>query len=363
MSNRSRIEGCLLGLALGDSAGAPVEGKHPQDISRSGLSRAQWPAFPGSKQAGWYTDDTQVSLLLLESLLLSAQFSVDLFAERLVRASQGERVKRFGILRGTGVNFRNSVEALADNTPWNQSGQDSEGNGAAMRVAPLALFYSNDRPRLLPAVIEQSLVTHRKTEGILAAVALAVAISLETDPTAPQSLDEKLRLLRNQVELAHETLMDDYQPYLLETVPKRPVFFSMLDLLDESMVKSTEENARMIAAKAHKSSRSPIRLGTESYALASVTTALAVGLNAKDWFDAIVSIITLGGDTDTTAAMVGALAGARFGVQGLPQTWLEKAPWVPFIRAKARELERVMTSGEAMLPTNDVIDYEAAHQP
>lgn len=274
---QDRFRGCLLGLAIGDALGGKFEAQSADAI------RARFPtvdsliAYP--QEEIWYTDDTQMAIGVAEVLAEHGK----IIESRLCAAFVANYVPS----RGYGRGARAVLEAMEEGRDYRQVAEQyfpggSYGNGAAMRVAPVGLVFHKDRQRLWEQARLSALPTHVHPLGIEGAQLLALAVALAT-------------------QVAH---LD------------RPAFFK--ELL--SACQSDAYRERIEKAAALQSADTLAALGNRIEALESVPTALASFALTPESFEAtIANVIFLGGDTDTLAAMAGAIAGAHLGATRLPQ--------------------------------------------
>src|SRR5437763_4630784 len=176
--------GGLLGLAMRDAPGAPVEGLSAHLIlAHYGLvvdyvdgSRA-WKKKPYRwRRPGLYTDDTQQALALCDVLLECRRIDPDRLAA-LYLGLATPKGSYVGAHRGVGRSFRQVLAELERGVPPRQSGQRSAGIGAAVRIAPVALYFGpDDRGAILDAVTAASLMTHRDVRSLTGALAVAHAV-------------------------------------------------------------------------------------------------------------------------------------------------------------------------------------------
>lgn len=278
MSIRDRFRGVMLGLAVGDCLGRPVEGwaSLPEDYIGEVL------AGPRSMV---YSDDTAMTLVLVRSLLECGGFSGSHMS--LAFAEEYEAAP----FRGYGRNVVEVFRRVRAGHPWDQAaarqfgGQGSYGNGAAMRVAPVALWPYPDAEATAELAAETARVTHTHPIGVEGAVIQAVA--------------------------THHTLSDSGADDLLVDVASRTTtdeFRSRLEVLPDLLRDRDDERARL-------------NLGNWVSAHKSVVTALYCFLAGDDFTEVIVRALRMGGDVDTIAAMAGALAGARHGANAIPPIW------------------------------------------
>jgi poly(ADP-ribose) glycohydrolase ARH3 len=274
-----RFTGCLLGLAVGDAVGALFEGQSPDWIAHRFPTPAALLEGPLLDMIH-YTDDTQMAIGVAETLVAQGRIE----EEALCRAFVANYVPS----RGYGYGARRVLEAMEDGKDYQAVAQThfpggSYGNGAAMRVAPVGLFFHDDLERAWEEARLQSLPTHRHLFGIEGAQVLAVAVAL---------------CVRGNLE--------------------REAFFRELTARCR-----TQEWRDKLAQAAVAGPEGLAGLGNRITALESVATAVACFLSAPEDYATVVGrAVLLGGDTDTIAAMAGALAGAYLGAGGIPARWL-----------------------------------------
>lgn len=275
-----RFAGCLLGLAVGDALGAHFEAQPPEFIARRYPTVAA--LFDDPPEGRYcYTDDTQMAIGVAETLVSCG--CID----------EAEICRRFAAnyiaSRGYGRGARVVLDAMAeggDHKYWaeNLFPGGSHGNGAAMRVAPVGLMFRNDRPRLWEQARLSALPTHVHPLGVEGAQLLALAVGLAA-----------------QTELL-----------------AREEFFESL----AARCVSLEYSGPLRRAARVQEPRDLGLFGNGIAAADSVVTAIACfGLTPHSYEQTIGNAILLGGDTDTIAAMAGAISGAYLGRQAIP-AWL-----------------------------------------
>lgn len=270
----------LLGTAVGDALGVPFETKlanYEPLVAWDGKS------FLGSEhhklQPGQYSDDTQMSLMVAESLLENHGFNPDDLAERYVDWIASKRA------RGYGKTTLLAVQNLINGKHWSESGiPGSYGNGTAMRAAPFGVYFRNDMQSLIAIAKIDSAITHASEEAEAGAIAIAVSAAYAVN-------GEK------------EGLLDELWQVLPDSKVKSSVY--SLDSLIDSPYITPEQALRVI--------------GTKGDVRQTVPAALYCFLKFDNYHEAVFASIKAGGDTDTTAAIVGALFGAKFGVQAINQ--------------------------------------------
>ena len=276
---------------MGDALGMPTEGYTAQEImSRFGPIKEMLPApdghFHSGLLAGQFTDDTEETLILAESMAESCGFSAESFAERL--ASWGriwtmdERLNR-----GVGFVTRSAVEALIAGTAWQQSGLSIPTCGSAMRASPIALLYHFNLDLVRGYADLQSLPTHVSPAARAASVAVAIGAALGLHGFSKEAA-------------AHAAA--SYAVHLDEEFGDKLLYACSLE--------------DMPAGEALE------RIGTSPLAIETVPAAFYFFLN----FEAEEGLIAAaggGGDTDSIASIAGSLYGASRGASWIPQRWLE----------------------------------------
>nr|NIP59822.1 hypothetical protein [Gemmatimonadota bacterium]NIR80257.1 hypothetical protein [Gemmatimonadota bacterium]NIT89019.1 hypothetical protein [Gemmatimonadota bacterium]NIU32810.1 hypothetical protein [Gemmatimonadota bacterium]NIU37236.1 hypothetical protein [Gemmatimonadota bacterium] len=244
---------------------------------------------------GTYTDDTRMAADLARALLDGGGvLDPDAVARRF-----GEGYEP---ARGYGGNTRRILEAIRSGTPWREAARRFElpggswANGAAMRVAPVALAFPDDAAAVREAALSQARITgHNHPLGRAGAVLQALAVREALERGAAGGPIETRGFL-DAVRLAHDAWPDEF----------------------EEALRWIEENPDAPPGDAVRA------LGTGARASRSVPAALWAFLSgSEDAEAAIVRAVNLGGDADTIGAMAGALAGAYRGADALPRRWLD----------------------------------------
>jgi len=359
-----KMTGTLLGSAVGNALGAPASGKTLEEKNELfGTIDNYQDSFDLEKfaeeskgmderdreflisrwlPAGVYTDDIQQTLAVCDCLIADKDFLGESLASMFCRmASARVPGLRFGVYRGAGRSFRDSLRSLRDGEDWRLSGQDSASNGAAMRVAPLGSFFHNDLDRLKQAVIDQSVLTHREVMAIAAAqavahiVALALPLRKIDDPAG--FLNEVLEHSRAGEELALK--QDDGVVTNLDA--HLHGFSEALTRIEAYLDLAIEEGMAKIGELAEERSEREGIGATGGYVLSSVITSIYVFLMKRGTYEqAVLTAVNLGGNTDTIGAMVGAMSGALHGVYSMPVRWTRQLANMEQIRIRGEALAR-----------------------
>jgi len=281
MTMEDKFAGSLLGLAIGDALGMPFEGMRAQAIRQDhGLVSKFLPAR--GLAAGQYTDDTKMMLCIAESILERGRVDPEDVAERFVEWFDS------GDLRGIGGSCLEGILNLKRGIPWRESGRRGKwaaGNGTAMRIAAMGLVDCYDMERLREHCSATSIITHNNPEAVAGATAVAYAIA---------------RLVKGEVETS--TLLLETAAFLGPSGVARNLGQAQ-DLLSANI---PIEEALAV-------------LGTSGYVVESVASALYCFSKTPGDFVTTVSSAVMGGDdTDTTAAIAGAISGGQWRLEHAP---------------------------------------------
>jgi poly(ADP-ribose) glycohydrolase ARH3 len=293
--------GALLGTFVGDALGMPYEGSSPERVpERVEMVEARL-------GRGTYTDDTEMMIALAESLRDRGRVEAEPLAQAFLAAHRPERGYGAGTLAVFGL-WRAGVSV--DEAALRALPGGSYGNGAAMRVAPVGVLFAQDPERLRVEAERSARVTHAHPLGVDACVVQATAVG------AAVRGEEILSAVRSAT--------DD----LAERLER------VAELLEGSVVSPAQAAAT---------------LGSSSAGPESVPLAVYAALSHRSFAEAAGFAVRCGGDTDTVAAMSGAIAGARDGAGAIPARWLHALEAGPRGRGHVEELAAALASaaGEA----------------
>ncbi|RVD76655.1 ADP-ribosylglycohydrolase family protein [Pseudomonas koreensis] len=274
-----RYRGALLGLACGDAVGTSVEFK-PRGSFQPLTDMVG--GGPFHLKPGQWTDDTSMALCLAESLLNKNTFDA---ADQMGRYLNWWQ---WGYLSSTGDCFDIGLTVSQALSQYQLSGQPfagatdpyTAGNGSLMRLAPVVLFYFPDIQHIRQFASDSSRTTHAAPEAIECCQLFAEQIG-------------KALLGASKAELRRLPLSTFTQPKV--TALAR----------GDYLAKSVSE------------------IRGSGYSVESLEAALWSFHHTDSFAAAILQAANLGDDADTTAAIVGQLAGAYYGVRAIPAHWLE----------------------------------------
>lgn len=322
-----RIRGCLAGVAIGDALGMPVEMMTREQIMKAtghkGVQDLMAPIqtrIGGTRNlpAGATTDDTQLTLAVARSLIKCGEFNA---MDQAIELVTEFHLMPFGWGRTTRDGARQLQEYLM-NPPARGTGRHPAhpapppakpgqgcGNGVAMKVAPLAAHHALRRglpEPFLSDVMTLGLMTHGDPRASFAAAALGMILArlfTRKEPGEGPRLISKVKQLADYAAAVLESRYRFFRPNEDDTLSAR---------LERVWGSLGDPDALMTD------------VGTGCFALESVPYAIGVFLrHPTDFRSATLEAVNAGGDTDSTASMVGALVGANVGLSGIPADWLE----------------------------------------
>lgn len=303
MTGLDSARGALWGLGIGDALGMPTQLMSREAIAeRYGTIRGFEPAaadhpLAAGLPAGSVTDDTEQAVLVAH-LLIEGGGHIDgrRFAAELVRWEDGMRAR--GSLDLLGPSTKRAVEAVLEGETVDESGRFGTTNGAAMRVAPVGIVVpATDLVALVDRVEEVSRLSHNTGVAIAGASAVAAAISAGIDgATQREAIEAALEAAR----------IGATRGYWVAAADIAARIRLALDVADPTDPRASLDRIYDV-------------VGTSLASQESVPAAFGIlSLFPDDPWEACLAAASLGGDSDTVAAMAGAMGGARYGLDAFP---------------------------------------------
>jgi ADP-ribosylglycohydrolase len=294
----NRAAGMLAGVAIGDALGMPTEFLTQTQIANwygqvEGFVKPH-PKHPHHRlPAGSVTDDTDHMLILARLLIDRGEVIPAEFAEQLLAWSQTQRVRENCFV---GPSTIKTLSALLRGVPLEQVPRNGTSIGAAMRVAPLAIAFSN-REALIQQVVASCAVSHYTTNAISGAMAMAFALSEALQPAADlvsiaRAAQEGAIVGRRYGDWCWTPPIERRIGYVLAWVNH---------LSEEDVLRRLYE---LIGVDLYPEQLVPCVIGIALIAAGNPTRAMRLAAN-------------FGGDTDTLASMVGSICGALSGIEAI----------------------------------------------
>ncbi len=281
--NSDRIAGSLLGLAIGDAFGAPYEG--------GPLERGVWALIGRRGAKRRWSDDTQMTIDVVQSLLAIGRVDQDDLARRFARSYRWSR--------GYGPGAAKLLRRIRRGQDWQAANRSvfpdgSLGNGGAMRAPAMGLYLASAGDQEISAAARASAeITHAHPQGCEGAVLIALATA-----------------------------------YACRDVPSGDIFVRLCETAQHADFLSKLQRARtwLQADQSVSPRRVAAELGNGVTAVDSCITAVFVALRFREqpFDDLLAFVIALRGDVDTIAAMAGAIWGAARGLAALPPARLAR---------------------------------------
>lgn len=317
-----RLSGLVIGCAVGDALGMPVESAEPgaalRAIERLGGIRDFLAPQPTALRTlrhlrpGCWTDETQLVVAIARAIVARRGIDHDAIADAHVRAFESFE------LRGWNTVTKQACRRLAQGTSRARSGTiDASDNAVAARIAPVAAistYRGESKTDLLRHCVSLGLISHRDSRPIVGAYVIgllvrdAIVTSRRWEPDASRweaLVEDAMRA----EELVSRTL----------GVSTDPISRNLRELSD--------------ALDAEPGELAELCNGAGSYVCESVPYVAALLLGRRwEFEDGVTAAVNGGGDTDTHGAIVGAVLGAAHGLRRIPKRFVDRVEEVEVLR-------------------------------
>jgi len=275
--------GAMLGVMTGDALGRAGKDHTPEEL----LERE---SFGHDMIGGFYTEDTEMTMIVAETLIESGEIEPHDLSQRLGSGVNPMRGHNPGELEvyyrlQQGMDWRDANRVVFE--------EGSYGVGGSCRAVPIGLYYQHDLNTLVEAAAMAARVTHAHPIGEAGAVTVALAVGLAVQQPTPRDMYDTIQ------DWLAATGYADFLPYLAP----------LHDLLE-----SWPSPPQVVEVLGH-------RLTVQE----CVPAALYSVLRHPDSFEkAVIFAVNLGGDADTIGAITGGIIGAYHGVKAIPKRWLNR---------------------------------------
>jgi len=289
-----RILGGLFGVAVGDALGVPVE-----FVSRERLRKKPVQGMTGygthNQPPGTWSDDTSLTLCLAESLV-EAGYDLEDVGRRFVRWYREGYWTPYGRVFDIGGTTRQAILRLEAGVAPTLAGprdEMSNGNGSLMRILPVALYFAgSEESAMREAVCQISCLTHGHPRSQLACFLYSLLAKELLAGSTPGAACDKMR--ERAPDLCADTALagelSHFERLLNGSLPGLP----------EKAIRS------------------------DGYVVSTLEAAVWCLLNHTTFADTVLAAVNLGGDSDTTGAVAGGLAGVCYGYRSIPDSWLQQ---------------------------------------
>lgn len=296
---KKRVLPTMYGGILGDLIGVPVEFKkrgtfNINDITGYGTH---------NQPPGTWSDDTSLTLCLIENIIENG--NIDSLMDKFVRYRDSGYYTPFGKTFDIGIATSKAIERYKNEVPAPKCGGNSEydnGNGAIMRIAPLAFLLHNDFnfKRKAEIIKQYTEITHAHPRSIVGSIIyVELLLRLFHNNSLAQSLTDIKELFFENFDTDHI--------YIKELYHYKRIF--EVDFLDLSMDE----------------------ISSDGYVIHTLEAAIWSMGNTDNFKDAILTAVNLGDDSDTVASITGSVAGMYYKMDEIPKEWLDKIVRKEFI--------------------------------
>lgn len=316
-----RIQGCLIGGALGDAMGRSVEGERPpkKEWVQTYKKWHGWRSGP----IGTITDDTQLTMWLAESLIDNSGVNPEDLADRFSRE----------YIRGIGKATREFLHKYkVQKLPLAECGIDSAGNGAAMRAAPIGIFFERKPAELINAAAAQAAITHRNSMAIASSIIVAMIIALLMDEGPGDLLSLRARI----------DFCSKLAGYIKGVEDKDRFTTRDRNVREDNLYNRISNAIPELLAK----DASPMEVNelfwSGAYVLESLPFALYCFLRTpSDFSRTLFDAVNYSKDSDTVAAMACSMSGALNGIQAIDTHFIEELEFKERLTAIADRLAQL----------------------
>ena len=301
----NKVEGMLLGVAIGDSLGATSEGRSPIVRQKSfGEIRDYVPGKrSNNKPIGVPTDDTQLTFWTLKQLILDDGLVPDNLAKRFC----GHHIIGIGTTTKNFIrNYKN------DNKPWYNAGLDSLGNGALMRISPIIVPYLRKPHESMYAdAALDALITHNASANTASCVAFVNILWLLLSMKCPP---EPRWWVETYCSVAEK--LEGNSQYKTRAAKYANYRGSLSQFTNHVVIDALKRNLTTVEACN--------QWGSGANLFETVPSVIYIlAKHAQNGEEAIIRAVNDTKDNDSVAAIVGAAVGALHGLDGIPDRWIK----------------------------------------
>lgn len=280
---KEKLESGILGLAIGDALGLPVEFLKRRELEKNPVTDMREYGVWDQPKGTW-SDDTTFTLCLAHSL--SKGYDLEDFAQKLISAKNKGEYTAHNCMFDIGSTSTRAIDNLIEGINPYESGINSRSNGSLMRCLPLVYFTKKMKPAERKRIAEEiSAVTH-------------------SHPAAKGAC----------------AIYTEFGANLLNYENKKEAFLASIKNSKENMPEeSLRYFERILNPHFPETDKDYIMSGFD--AVETLEAGLWSFLNSNSYSESVLTAVNLGGDTDTTGAVAGGLAGIHHGSEEIPEKW------------------------------------------
>jgi len=288
------IKSVLFGVAVGDALGVPVEAKSREYLKQfpiTDMIGSGWHNFP----AGTWSDDSSLTFCLAEAL--TKDFDLQEIANNFVKWAYHDYWTATGVAFGIGLGTKKAIDNISRGINPELAGgirESDNGNGSLMRISPL-LFYIHKMPisERFNVIKKVSSITHGHIRSVISCFYyLEFMIALLND----ENLFSVYNNLKNVI------------PDFLKNLSIEQAEIDVFDRLLKNDIYDLPEE----------------QIKSSGYVIDTLEASIWCLLTTNNYKNAVLKAVNLGGDTDTTGAVTGGLAGLYYGYNNIPDNWIKQ---------------------------------------
>lgn len=291
---KNTIESGLFGLAVGDALGVPVEFQSRTYLKQNPVTE-MFGFGTHHQPIGTWSDDSSLAFCLAESLC--SDYDLNDIARNFVKWYSAELWTPHGKVFDIGIATTHAIHNIAKGHQPDLCGGFSEsdnGNGSLMRILPLVFYLQkeNDIEVIYQKVKEVSSITHAHFRSVFACFIYVIYC---------------LEILKEKDKFEAYSEMKNTVSAFLKDKKFNPEEIQLFDRILKNDISKYDES----------------EIQSSGYVLHSLEASFWCILNSDSYVETVLKAVNLGEDTDTTGAIAGGLAGIYYGIENIPQKWIE----------------------------------------
>lgn len=292
---KDKIKSGLLGLAVGDALGVPVEFQSRAYLKQNPVSD-MFGFGTHHQPEGTWSDDSSLAFCLAESLC--NDYDLNDIARNFVKWYSEELWTPHGKVFDIGIATRHAILNIVKGHQPDLCGgfnEEDNGNGSLMRILPLVFYLQNEKDLnvIYQKVKKISSITHAHFRSVFACF-IYVIYGLE--------------ILKDKDKFEAYKEMQNIVSAFLEDKNFNPTEIQLFDRILKNDISKYPE----------------INIHSSGYVLHSLEASLWCFLNSDSYKETVLKAVNLGEDTDTTGAIAGGLAGIYYGIENIPKKWIDE---------------------------------------
>jgi ADP-ribosyl-[dinitrogen reductase] hydrolase len=288
------IQSALFGVAVGDALGVPVEFKSRETISKNPVTDMIGYGTYNLPPGTW-SDDSSMTFCLAEAL--TQDFDLNTIGQNFVKWCYENYWTPYGDVFDIGIATSDAIFRLSRGAKPELAGgfnEEDNGNGSLMRILPL-LFYIHDKPihERFELTKQVSSITHGHIRSVIACF---------------YYLEFALQILEGKEKFEIYSNLQNEITVHLNSLQIDPEEIAVFDRLLHADIRMLGEDD----------------IESSGYVLHSLEASIWCLLTTDSYPNAVLKAVNLGRDTDTTGAITGGLAGLYYGINNIPENWLQQ---------------------------------------